>query len=59
MKFNYKARTKEGDLQVGNIDASSRDAAVNVLLTHGLFVLSVEYVKENSILGKFSSFLRE
>jgi len=57
MKFNYKARTKEGDLQVGNIDASSRDAAVNVLLTHGLFVLSVEYVKENSILSKFSSFL--
>ena len=56
MKFNYKARTKEGDLQVGNVEASSREAAVNVLLTHGLFVLSVEYVKENSIMSRLSSF---
>jgi len=56
MKFNYKARTKEGELQVGNIEASSRDAAVNVLLTHGLFVLSVEFIKENSIISKISSF---
>jgi len=56
MKFNYKARTKEGDLQVGNIEASSREAAVNVLLSHGLFVLSVEYVKTDSIISRLSQF---
>jgi len=41
MKFNYKARTKEGELQVGNVEAASREAAANVLLGHGLFVLSI------------------
>ena len=56
MKFNYKARTKEGDLQVGTIEASSREAAVNVLLSHALFVLSVEYVKTNSIANRLSQF---
>ncbi len=47
MKFNYKARTKEGELQVGNVEAGSRDAAVNILTGHGLFVLSMEPVREN------------
>lgn len=41
MKFDYKARTKEGELQVGNVEASSRDTALNILLGHGLFVLSL------------------
>lgn len=44
MKFSYKARTKEGELQVGNVEAGSREAAVNILLGHGLFVLSLEPV---------------
>jgi len=41
MKFDYKARTKEGELQVGSVEASSRDTALNILLGHGLFVLSL------------------
>ncbi len=47
MKFSYKARTKEGELQVGNIEAGTRDAAVGILSGHGLFVLSLEPVSEN------------
>lgn len=47
MKFDYKARTSQGELQVGNVEAASREAAVNILLSHGLFVLSIEPVREN------------
>jgi type IV pilus assembly protein PilC len=46
MKFSYKARTKQGELQVGNVEAGNREAAVNILLGHGLFVLSIEPVLE-------------
>lgn len=42
MKFSYKARTKSGELQVGNVEASNKDAALNILLNHGLFVLNIE-----------------
>lgn len=57
MKFNYKARTKEGELQVGNVEAASREAAANLLLGHGLFVLSIEYVKENTVKSRLTQFL--
>lgn len=42
MKFNYQARTKEGELQVGSVEAGNRDTAVQILSGHNLFVLSVE-----------------
>ena len=42
MKLNYKARTKEGELQVGSIEAASREAAINILSGHDLFILSLE-----------------
>ncbi len=42
MKFKYQARTKEGELQVGIIDAGSRDAALQILAGHELYTLSVE-----------------
>jgi type IV pilus assembly protein PilC len=41
MKFKYQARTKEGEMQVGFVDAGNRDTALQILSTHGLFVLSV------------------
>ncbi len=46
MKFSYKARTKEGELQVGEVEAATRESAVNILLSHDLFVLSIESVVE-------------
>jgi type IV pilus assembly protein PilC len=42
MKFKYQARTKEGELQVGSVEAGSRDIALQILSSHDLFVLSVE-----------------
>lgn len=56
MKFSYKARTKEGELQIGNVEATSRDAAAAVLTSHDLFVLSVEPVSEDSMLARLSNF---
>ena len=42
MKFYYQARTKTGELQVGVIEGINREAALNSLLGHELFVLSLE-----------------
>ncbi|HXF43995.1 MAG TPA: type II secretion system F family protein [Candidatus Paceibacterota bacterium] len=58
MKFAYKARTKEGELQVGNVDASTRDAALSILLSHGLFVLSLEGVVEEHWYDRVLNFFR-
>lgn len=41
MKFRYTARTKQGDLQTGNIEAANSEAALNILAQHDLFVLEV------------------
>ncbi len=45
MKLKYKARTKEGELQMGHVEAATREAAINTLVGHNLFILSLEEVK--------------
>lgn len=42
MKFKYKAKTKEGEEQVGFVDSGNKDAALTVLTSHSLFILSLE-----------------
>ncbi len=42
MRFNYQARTKEGEIQTGVIEAGSREAAVKILQTHDLAVIYLE-----------------
>ncbi len=42
MKFKYQAKTKAGELQGGVVEAANREAAVNILTSHELFILSVE-----------------
>lgn len=44
MKFKYQAKTKEGEQQVGFVEASDREAALSILGSHQLFILSVEEV---------------
>lgn len=55
MKFRYGARTKDGELQVGYVEAVSKDAASNLLSGHDLYILSIEEIQPprwyNSILG--------
>jgi len=59
MKFSYKARTKEGELQVGNIEAATREGALSILLGHDLFVLSVEPIAEGVWYGRILDFFKK
>ena len=45
MKFNYQARTKDGQIQAGVVEASSREAAVALLQKHDLFVTLLENIE--------------
>ncbi|MDD5144681.1 MAG: type II secretion system F family protein [Candidatus Pacebacteria bacterium] len=45
MKFNYQARTKDGDTQAGQVEASSKEAAVNLLQQHSLYVTFLQEAK--------------
>lgn len=42
MKFTYQAKTKQGELQEGAVEASSREAAIDVLQRHGLIILQLK-----------------
>jgi type IV pilus assembly protein PilC len=45
MQFNYQARTKEGEIKLGTIEASSREAALDLLEKYGLFATLLEEIK--------------
>src|SRR3989338_6057771 len=57
MKFKYKAKTKDGELQVGVVEAGSRDSAASILTTHDLYILSVESAEQPQWLDFVSKFL--
>ncbi len=42
MKFNYQARTKDGDVQAGAVEAASQEAALQVLQSYDLLVTFLE-----------------
>ncbi|MEX0689853.1 MAG: type II secretion system F family protein [Candidatus Paceibacterota bacterium] len=58
MKFSYKARTQKGELQVGNVEASSQESAIQTLNSHNLFVLSIEEVKREQWYDRISDFFK-
>ncbi|MDP3052938.1 MAG: type II secretion system F family protein [bacterium] len=58
MKYSYQARDKGGELQVGTVDAASREAALNVLSGHDLYILSLETFKESKWVDRILQFFR-
>jgi len=46
MKFNYQARTKEGEVRIGTIEAASKESAMALLQKYGFFVT---YLKEAKV----------
>ncbi len=44
MKFNYQARSEIGEIQSGIVEASNREAAFDVLKTHGLYITALEEI---------------
>lgn len=63
MKFKYQARTKEGEMQVGVVEAGSKDGAVNILASHNLYILKIEAEEKEGWLerlgGAFSGVKRD
>ncbi len=45
MKFEYRARTKTGEQRIGIIEASTKENALRLLQSIGLYVISVEEIK--------------
>ena len=56
MKFKYQAKTREGELQVGLVDAASRDDAASILGNHNLFILSIESAEQSGFLDRISNY---
>jgi len=52
MKFNYQARTKAGEIQVGTVEAASREGALILLQRHGLYITSLEETEGMPIYAK-------
>jgi len=46
MRFNYKARTRQGEIQAGAIEASDQEAVVSILQQQNLSVISLEAVSQ-------------
>lgn len=58
MKYSYQARDKSGELQVGTVEAASREAALNILTGHDLYILSLETFKEANWTDRVLQFFR-
>ncbi|OGY59892.1 MAG: hypothetical protein A3I31_01905 [Candidatus Colwellbacteria bacterium RIFCSPLOWO2_02_FULL_44_20b] len=56
MKLKYKARTKTGELQSGLIEAADKEAALNTLSSHDLYVISIDEIKESHWLDFITNF---
>lgn len=51
MRFKYSARTKEGELQAGFVEAPTRESAIGILTGHELFILTLESEEKKSFLA--------
>lgn len=58
MKFNYRARTKEGEIQAGVVEAGSREAAIDILQRHELVVIALEALSEIPFYARSLKFLQ-
>jgi len=57
MKYRYRAKTKEGEEQVGFVEAGSRESAVNILAGHNLFILQIEPAERVTAGDRLSNFI--
>ncbi len=59
MKFAYQARSKEGKIETGNVEASSKDAAASLLQKYNITVVSLKEVKGLFAKSKGGGFLKK
>lgn len=58
MKFNYQARTRTGELKLGQVEASGYEAALDILQKYGYFITFLEEAKKGPLLAKEIKFLQ-
>ncbi|MDO8585012.1 MAG: type II secretion system F family protein [bacterium] len=58
MKYQYSARTKSGEMQMGYVESGSREAAFQMLSGHDLYVLSIEAEREPTFLTHVADYFR-
>ncbi|MFC1789419.1 type II secretion system F family protein [Patescibacteria group bacterium] len=58
MKFDYQARTKDGQIQKGLIEASSEEAALAILQKYGLYVTTLKDIKPEPLYARKIGFLQ-
>lgn len=56
MKFKYQAKTREGELQVGYVEAGTKDSAASILSSHELFLLTLEEAEHVRWYDRLSSY---
>jgi type IV pilus assembly protein PilC len=59
MKYKYKARSKEGVVESGVIEASSKEAAVDILSKYNIFATSLVEVRQGIFSGGNISFFNK
>jgi type IV pilus assembly protein PilC len=52
MKLRYQARTKEGEIKTGEIEAVSKEAAIEILQKYNIFITFIEEVKDKAFLKR-------
>lgn len=57
MKYKYQARSKEGKIETGTIEASSKESAVDILSKYNVFVTSLQ--EEKVLFSKDLNFLNK
>ncbi|MEN9342329.1 MAG: hypothetical protein RIQ54_585 [Candidatus Parcubacteria bacterium] len=56
MRFKYQAKNKEGELQVGFVEAVTKEAAASILSSHSLFILSIESNEKTHLYDRIASY---
>ncbi len=59
MKYRYQARSKEGKIEIGTVEASSKDAAAALLQKYNIFVTSLKEESPQAFFLKKFSFKRK
>ena len=56
MKFSYQARTKDGKVETGTIEASTRKAAIDVLHQNNLFPTAIKEISSRNLFLQLNYF---
>lgn len=56
MRFKYQAKNKEGELQLGYVEAVNKEAAATILTSHSLFILTLESTEKTRFTDRIASY---